>query len=390
MAFDIDLVKTSPSVRDSLCSDSSVCCKSRKQVYTLQIILTNDCNLNCKYCYVKRDTIRTIDIETPKKAICDMIMDYPPESWSYNLCFMGGEPLLEFEKIRNICEWIWTTYPDIDIQISSPTNGTVLNENMRGWLRENRMRFSLSLSYDGDSLQNNNRSNSASAIDISFFRELWPNQPFKMTISEQDVSTLADNIIALQERGHKVASNVACGEALWQEESVQEFGKQMLLLAQYSADHPQTELFDLINIDLRQIFCYQDQMLRRCGIGCNYDTVDLDGKKYPCHLFSSLALSPAEIMHSEEYRMGERDDFTVISCTECILNPICPRCYGMSFLRTGDPFSVDQNLCRLFKHQVKGACSYQIKRMSKLTDLNHDEHLIICAIKMLLEKLSFE
>lgn len=390
MTIDITSVRNSPPVGDSMCSDLSARCKTSKQEYTLQIILTNHCNLNCKYCYVKRGTIRTIDIETARKAIRDMVTNHPPKNWVYNLCFMGGEPLSEFEMIRDICEWTWTTYPDIDIQISSPTNGTILNEIMRGWLRKNRMRFSLSLSYDGDTLQNINRSNSASAIDTSFFRELWPNQPFKMTISEQDISTLAANMIALQEREHKVAANIACGEPLWQEESVQEFGKQMLLLAQYSADHPQMGLFDLIDIDLRQIFCYQDQMHRRCGIGCNYDTVDLDGNIYPCHLFSSLALSAEEVMQAKEYRMGERDDFTVNSCTECILNPICPRCYGMSFLRTGDPFSVDHNLCRLFKHQVKGACSYQIKRMSKTTELSPDDHLIICAIKTLLEKLHFE
>ena len=361
-----------------------------KKLYTLQIILTNYCNLKCNYCYVQRDVVRSIPLEIAKEAISNMVLSHPPEDWMYTLCFMGGEPLSEFAKIQHICEWIWETYPNIDIQISSPTNGTLLNDDIRIWLRNNSQRFSLSLSYDGDSIQDYNRSNSASSIDTAFFRYLCSDQPFKMTISEYEVSYLASNIISLQERGYKIAANAACGEALWEMDSIREFGAQMLILAQYYADHPSIQPVDLIDIDIPLIFNHQDTMLRRCGIGCNYDTIDMDGKMYPCHLFSSLALKSSEIERAKTYQMGEREDFTISICEDCVLNPICPRCYGMSFLRFGDPFAVDKNLCLLFKQQIKGACSYNIKRMAKLGNLTRKDHIVLCAIKTIMNKLHFE
>ena len=126
-------------------SDSGKSVK-RDKIYTLQIILTNDCNLHCKYCYVRRDVLRAISIDTAKKAILSMIEKYPPSDWMYDLCFMGGEPLVEFNKIREISEWTWKTFPEIDIQISAPTNGTLLNESIRTWLNENHARISMGLS----------------------------------------------------------------------------------------------------------------------------------------------------------------------------------------------------------------------------------------------------
>ena len=371
--------------------DSKPCCNAAvpKKIYTLQVLLTNHCNLHCEYCYVKREPRQSICVDTVKSAISTMIAEHPPSEWAYELCFMGGEPLAEFSKIRQICQWVWETFPHIRIHISSPTNGTLLNETIRAWLEENRTRFSLSLSYDGAFAQDSNRSQSASMIDPAYFRNLWPEQPFKMTISENQVDCLAKNILSAQEQGYLLSANAACGEPEWSIEHVQEFGRQMLILAQYYVDHPQIPLVDLINIDLCQVFYYRDTMPRRCGIGFHYDTIDFDGTHYPCHLFSSLALEPEAAEKARQYRMDQREDFTAAACRNCILNPVCPRCYGMSYLRTGDPFAIDRNLCLLFKQQIKGACSYHLKRMARLETLSEKDHRIIAAIRMILQNFHF-
>ena len=370
--------------------EASIRTITKDKIYTLQIILTNQCNLHCKYCYVRRDNIRSIPISIAQNAISNMIDEHPPTEWMYELSFMGGEPLVEFEKIQSISEWVWATYPDIDIHISAPTNGTLLDDSVCAWLEKNYMRFSLGLSYDGEYSQDDNRSNSTGLINAEYFRKLWPDKAFKMTISEGNVRCLAQNITELQEQGFRLAANVACGEPEWATESVAEFGRQMLILAQYYVDHPEIEPIDLLDVSLCQVFSYRDPMIRRCGIGFNYDTIDTDGERYPCHLFSSLALNEQETSVANKYLMGKRNDFTIDSCQECVLNPVCPRCYGMAYLRTGDPFSVDINLCRLFKQQVKGACSYHLKRMARLESMSEEDHLVICAIKLVLRNLHFE
>ena len=62
----------------------------------LEIELTNNCNLNCKHCYVNRNPLRTFT----DKEIFDLI-DQVARLGVYRLVFTGGEPLL----IKNIFEY---------------------------------------------------------------------------------------------------------------------------------------------------------------------------------------------------------------------------------------------------------------------------------------------
>lgn len=360
-----------------------------RRIYTLQIILTNHCNLNCTYCYVRRDEIRSIPMETAKAAIREMAETHPPQEWRCMVAFMGGEPLAEFDKLRSLCEWMWAAYPDHDIRVHSPTNGTLITDEVRRFMTENRGRVSFGLSYDGEWAQNVNRSDSDAMINPRMFRDLWPEQLFKMTVTEESVPTLAQSIITMHENGYRLGANPACGEPPWSMENVREFGRQMLLLAEYYARHPEVTPVDMLDVDLRLVPYYREPMRPTCGIGNDYVTVDTDGGVYPCHMFSSLALTQEQKERAAAFCMGERRDFDVPACKDCILRLVCPRCYGMSFLRTGDPFAVDINMCRLFRQQVKGACSYQIKRMAQLETMTENDHLIMQGIRLILSRMQF-
>lgn len=355
--------------------------ENKKKVFTIQLIIVNYCNLDCMYCYVRKGRHDIMPFEIAKHAILDMLEEYPPAEWRYFLNFMGGEPLLAFDRIREICEWIWNTFPDIDMQISSPTNGTLLDETKRMWLAAHKDSFSLCLSFDGRTVQNQNRSQSLSRIDLCYFHDTWPQQPLKMTISEDGIENLASNIIELQRDGFLVSANVAWGEKKWAEQSIAVFGEQMLSLADYYIHHPELPLVDLIDIDIRRVLLYQNPMLQRCGVGKNFLTIDIDGMRYACHVFSSLALDTLEIANSIQYHIGDRVDYVVSECISCIFNQICPRCYGMLYKEQRSPFSIDRNICALFRQQVRGTCSYHIKRMSAKKNLDDIDHQLIVAIR---------
>lgn len=55
------------------------------------------------------------------------------------------------------------------------TNGTLLNEELKAWFSAHNKIITLALSYDGlATIQNYNRSNSSSHIDLSYFLKNWP------------------------------------------------------------------------------------------------------------------------------------------------------------------------------------------------------------------------
>ena len=75
---------------------------------TITFIVTKDCQLACKYCYLVGKNNKegmTFDIA---KASIDYILsnekDYPEEGVIWD--FIGGEPFLEIDLIDKICDYI--------------------------------------------------------------------------------------------------------------------------------------------------------------------------------------------------------------------------------------------------------------------------------------------
>ena len=98
--------------------------------------------------------------------------------------FHGGEPLLNFPLIKDICEWFWKTYPELDTKFFLTTNGTQFNESNMLWFEENHKKIACALSLDGTPEMNKiNRGCIIDDTTIDLFLRLWPEQNIKMTIS---------------------------------------------------------------------------------------------------------------------------------------------------------------------------------------------------------------
>ena len=85
----------------------------------LELEITNSCNLNCKHCYVPRDGIRSLPIDTIKELITqsnDMKLN--------RLVFSGGEPLL-YSGLFEVAKYAREVgIPDIGLL----TNGLLVSE----------------------------------------------------------------------------------------------------------------------------------------------------------------------------------------------------------------------------------------------------------------------
>ena len=72
---------------------------------SLTFIVTADCNLRCKYCYIThKSNDKRMSFEVAQKFI-DYILESPiKKQKAVILDFIGGEPLLEVELIDSICD----------------------------------------------------------------------------------------------------------------------------------------------------------------------------------------------------------------------------------------------------------------------------------------------
>lgn len=351
------------------------------------LLLTKRCNLRCNYCYVRYDSNKTMSLEMARQILLNEL-SIEDETTKIVISFMGGEPFLEFERLKEICEWIWSRHWDTQYFINIVSNGTLITQEIRSWLVKNYERLYLTLSYDGTSnTQNLNRSNSASKIDIDFFHEYWPEIPVKMTITEDSVSSLFDDTIFLHQKGMLVNDTFADNTLMWKNESLMTLDKQFANLCAYYLEHPEIKSSDLLSVDLVPILSSEPRKLFDCGAGKDKIVYDIDGMSYQCHLLSPLALSRTQLEMLEKDIQTQKTDF---KCSSCILDKICPFCPGMSFLSKHTCWIREDKTCSIFNLQIRYACAFQLKRilMKKAQGgfLNNHDKLTYLSIKYLLSQ----
>ena len=184
------------------------------KLFNSTICVTRSCNLNCVYCYQKHKGTERMDFPTAKACVDEIFSSIPGSAYAGVLLkFMGGEPLLEFDLLRQVYEYVHERYPDVKKMLFATTNGTLLNDEMKAWFHEHRQSFYLGLSIDGTAeVHNHNRSGSFDMIDTRFFAENWPEQGVKMTISEYSIPRLAESIRYIHSIGFQKIRGVNLAE----------------------------------------------------------------------------------------------------------------------------------------------------------------------------------
>ena len=258
---------------------------------TCSLIITHQCNLNCRYCYESFKSPKAMPLEVAKEIVRREFAtagDYV----GLAIDFMGGEPLIQFELMRQIAEWIWFNPWPKPYVISTSSNGTLFTGESKAWFRRNAQRFSVGLSLDGTpEMQRTNRGCSFQDIDLDFFLTTWPEQAVKMTVSCQTLSSLAEGIIHLQERGFQLHANLGYGIP-WNDSQLEVFARQLRILGEYYLEHPEIPPVSLLDLKLAVVLNENHPVKKYCGTGTHMHIYDVDGALYPCHLFTPLVLSP--------------------------------------------------------------------------------------------------
>lgn len=295
--------------------------------------------------------------------------------------FMGGEPLLEFDLIKKVSEWMWNKNWPKPYVIFATTNGTLLNEEMKEWFTINKHRIILGISFDGDTTtQNINRSNSASLIDIDYFVHTWPLQPVKMTLSRETLPYLLKGVQVLHNIGFKeIHANLAYG-INWKKSDLKIYKSELADLVDFYYNNPNIHPCSLLNIDITEIL-YRKSGAKYCGVGTGLNYFDTDGKKYPCHWFTPLVLDDEELNNALQIDFQKESYFLHEKCKQCRLSNVCSTCYGMNFKVFGCVQERSSWYCAAFIEQFLANCRLQAKLLKKIGEpFSLKEKMIIYTI----------
>ena len=117
---------------------------------SLYIVTTMSCNLTCSYCFENdKDRKPSLSSEHDGKNIVNFILDEInfKQYRSLDICFTGGEPLYNFQFIRNLCETLDEKLA-IPISYTLITNGTIFTNKITSFLDCHN--FAVQVSFDGD------------------------------------------------------------------------------------------------------------------------------------------------------------------------------------------------------------------------------------------------
>lgn len=338
------------------------------------LLLTYSCNLKCSYCYEPKKIKHRMTFESAQKFILEQISLAKDNYESFEIQFMGGEPLLEFPLIQKLAYWLWDAKPyRKQYFLFVQTNGTLLDEKMKTWFSSHKENIFLALSMDGTiEMQNKNRSDSYSLVDTDFFVNNWPTQNVKMTISPQTINHFSKGVKHLHRLGFKhIAADLAMGPTIiWTQNDLESYKKELDNLIDFYLKNKDLQPFSMLRIDPTSIL-YQDTRTRKtCSCGEDLVCVDWNGKTYACHLFAPISISQDKADRSNAlYNFHNHSQFVSKTCELCRLNAACNHCYGMNYICNNDVSLPTAFHCNAFKIRFYSNCKLYLK----YAILNKDE-----------------
>ncbi len=274
--------------------------------------------------------------------------------------FMGGEPFLNFQLIKEIVEWLVHLKQDVPFITSCTTNGTLINNSNKDWLNEYKNIFVPVLSYDGDlEMQQQNRRTAKNPIDMPFYMETWPEESVHLTISKETLPFLARGVLALQRAGGKIDAALAQGID-WTNEDASIFREQLGILKEAYLQDRALKPINLLGGALFGIGGEQTFQRKFCGAGTGMIAYDTDGKTYPCHMFSPIVLGFERALELEKSAIADGCNITDPFCSDCNVRHCCPTCYGFNYRFRSDISIRDHRWCNIIRTQIIASCEFQI------------------------------
>lgn len=378
---------------------------------SITFIVTKDCQLACKYCYlVGKNTKERMSFEVAKQAV-DYILshesDMPEESVVWD--FIGGEPFLEIDLIDKLCDYIkiemyrrkhhWFN----SYRFSFSTNGINYHtEKVQQFIKKNAAHLSIGITIDGTQRKHDlnriwktpemeqgimpkpeeERGSYADVVkNIPLWLEQFPGDGTKVTISSADIPYICESVLHLYSLGiHEVNINVVF-EDVWKEGDDRLFQDQLMQLADAIIDggYYRDYACSFFSEHIGKPMDIKSENQNWCGSGMML-AVDASGNFYPCTRFAAYSLRSKEPIIIGNVRDGinknllrpfltlDRFSQSPQKCIDCEVASGCAWCQGENYdaARTNTIYERSTAICLMHKARVRANNYYWNKLYRKL------------------------
>ena len=195
---------------------------SKPQAVTM--LLTNDCNLACSYCF---ESNKGKDY-MPKEIALDILKatynQVDPMAGIFTLNMFGGEPLMNWDTFKAVCNYVLDN--NLKIRITATTNLTLLTDEMIDYIDE--LSIPVLVSVDGiKEVHDKHRCNSFDKVienmkklidrDLGYLIEA------RMTVAPDTAKYMYESVKMLVDLGINNIANVPASDLEWDAQSIQDY-----------------------------------------------------------------------------------------------------------------------------------------------------------------------
>jgi uncharacterized protein len=356
---------------DGLELADAVCLKMTEELFPpiteMELMLTEDCNQCCDYCFVEgKNPSNPMNWETAKKAV-DFLFERSRKKPDLKILFFGGEPMLEFELIKEIVLYVEEKRAESgqNISFDMTTNGTLFDEDRASFLSEHGVKYLISIDGDREThdLHRPTTDGESSYLRIirglPFFKRYQPWLGARMTVHHDTVDRIHKNVIHLAGLGFNQFLVGPATGIEWSNRGLDTYRDQMIIVTRWlKGELDQGHHFRINSLEESVAMMGGKRNLWGCRAGRHSITVTARGTIFPCS--KMLGVDNLEGV----YPLGTLGDgITEINnrlslcgmvpvdrqtCLDCRWADTCMGgCFATNYQATGSLFGSDPFECRL-------------------------------------------
>lgn len=368
---------------------------------SITFIVTKDCQLSCKYCYLVGKNAKERMSWSVAKAAIDYILshenDFKEESVIWD--FIGGEPFLEIDLIDQICDYLKTqmflkNHHWFDsYRFSFSTNGINYHtDKVQHFIEKNIEHLSIGITIDGTKQKHDlnrvwkdkeNGSYDDVVKNIPLWLKQFPGAATKVTISSADLPYVKDSVLHLYKLGIKEVNINCVFEDVWKDGDDIIFENQLVELAdaiikqKLYTDHTCSFFADFIGRPMNPNRDNQNW----CGAGMML-AIDAAGNFYPCTRFAGYSLRSKRPIIIGNIIDGidnnklrpfltlDRTSQSPQKCIECEVASGCAWCQGENYdaAQSNTIYERSTAICKMHKARVR-ANNYYWNKLFRVLEL---------------------
>lgn len=374
---------------------------------TVTIVVTEDCNFACTYCYMHDKKPKTMSVETAHDVVDFLLCDEKTNGYISSelsqgiiLDFIGGEPLLAIDLIDDFMTYFIFKVYELDhpwkdnYVINMSSNGSLYTtESVQRFVKKYSGRVQIGITIDGTKklhdtcrIYKDGRGTYEDVIEAVMLRlQNGENPSTKVTIAHENLPYLAEASIHLFDLGYKFLNCNVVFEDSWKEGDTTILYLQLKALADYVLDR------ELYGLHLNTMFSESigkvmpvDVNDNWCGGDGSMLAIGTDGTCYPCLRYMSFTFANKDrrpIVIGDVYKgiddVEESEDIKCLYCItrrsqsteECFNCPIasgCAWCSAFNYDCFGTPDKRTTYHCEMHKARVMANIYYWNQLYRKL------------------------